>query len=172
MNISLTCCVSLVGFDWGPNPSLQCMNVGLNIHQMLSQKLYPLLSTTHKGTNRDPPPHTNQRSPAQELNLMQPWVYSLFARVISAARRSCLRVTFCHADVWIRMGGGGSAQVNPLHNPPAVLLLPAGSFAAFQPSEDRILCRSLAPSVAVAAYADLARKSTGTFLMHGSSYMF
>lgn len=37
MNISHTCCVSLVGFDWGPNPSLGCMNVGLNIHQMLSQ---------------------------------------------------------------------------------------------------------------------------------------
>lgn len=49
MNISHTCCVSLVDLDWGPNPSLGCMNVGLNIHQMLSQKLYPLLSTTHKG---------------------------------------------------------------------------------------------------------------------------
>lgn len=66
MNISLTCCVSLVGFDWGPNPSLRCMNVGLNIHQMLSQKLYPLLSTTHKGTNR-PPPYKAKKS-RKELN--------------------------------------------------------------------------------------------------------
>lgn len=60
MNISHTCCVSLVGFNWGPSPSLLCMNVGLNIHQMLSQKLYPLLSTAHECRNR--PPSTDQRN--------------------------------------------------------------------------------------------------------------
>lgn len=54
MNISHTCCVSLVGFDWGPNPSLGRMNVGLNIHQMLSQKLYLPLSTSHKGGKQAP----------------------------------------------------------------------------------------------------------------------
>lgn len=79
MNISLTCCVSLVGFDWGPNPSLRCMNVGLNIHQMLSQKLYPLLSTTHR--HKQAPTRTRGAQPGAEL---QPWLYLLFARVISA----------------------------------------------------------------------------------------
>lgn len=89
MNISLTCCVSLVGFDWGPNPSLRCMNVGLNIHQMLSQKLYPLLSTTHKGTNSPPPLQSKEVQEGVEL---QPWVDLLFARIISVAVRFCLRV--------------------------------------------------------------------------------
>lgn len=51
MNILHTCCVSLVASDLGLNPSPGSMNVGLNIHQMLSQKLYPLLSTTHEDGN-------------------------------------------------------------------------------------------------------------------------
>lgn len=168
MNISLTCCVSLVGFDWGPNPSLRCMNVGLNIHQMLSQKLYPLLSTTHKDTNR-PLTQTKEAQPGVEL---QPWVYLLFARVISA----CSAVMFEGGAISCGYMDevGESAQVNPLHlqHPPAVLLLPAGSSTAFQPSKDHILCCSLTPSVTAAAYANLVRKPTGTFLMHGSSYMF
>lgn len=141
MNISLTCCVSLAGFDWGPNPSLQCMNDGLNIHQTLSQKLYPLLSTTHKGTNS--PPHTNQRSPAQELNLMQSWVYLTVCQNYFRWPAVMFEGLGCAMRVYGR--GWGSAQVNPLHlqHPPAVLLLPAGSSTAFQLSEDRIRCRSL-----------------------------
>lgn len=101
MNISLTCCASLVGFDWGANPSLRCMNVGWNIHQMLSQKLYPLLSTTHKDAIRAPPVQTKEAQPGVEL---RPWVYLLFARIISAGLRLCLRVMLCHAGMWIRMG--------------------------------------------------------------------
>lgn len=167
MNISLTCCVSLVGFDWGPNPSLRCMNVGLNIHQMLSQKLYPLLSTTQR--HKQAPTRTRGAQPGAEL---QPWLYLLFARVISA----CSAVMFEGGAMSCGYMDevGGSAQVNPLHlpHPPAVLLLPAGSSTAFQPSEDHICCCSLAPSVAAAADANLVRKPAGTFLMHGSSYMF
>lgn len=59
----------------------------------------------------------------------------------------------------------GLAQVNPLHllNPPAVLLLPAGSSSAFQPSVDHILCCLLAPSVSGAAYMYLVWKPAGMF---------
>lgn len=66
MNILHTCCVSLVGFDWGPSPSPRCMNVGLNIHQMLSQKLYALLSTTYKDGNIA---KHRPKKPSHDLNL-------------------------------------------------------------------------------------------------------
>lgn len=101
MNISLTCCVSLVGFDWGPNPSLRCMNVGLNIHQMLSEKLYPLLSTTHKDTNR--PPHKPEEL-SQELN-SSPGLTCCLPELFQRALRWCLRVVLCHAGIWMRLGG-------------------------------------------------------------------
>jgi len=66
MNILHTCCVSLVDFDLGLNPSSVSMNVGLNIHQMLSQKLYPLLSATHKDGNTH---QCRPKKPSTDLNL-------------------------------------------------------------------------------------------------------
>lgn len=44
-------CVSLVAPDLGLNLSPGSMNAGLNIHQTLSQKLFPLLSTPHEDGN-------------------------------------------------------------------------------------------------------------------------
>lgn len=106
MNISLTCCVSLVGFDWGPNPSLRCMNVGLNIHQMLSQKLYPLLSTTHKDTSR--PPHKPKKL-SQELNF-SPGFTCCLPELFQHALRLCLRLVLCHVGTWMRLGGVSTGQ--------------------------------------------------------------
>lgn len=78
MNISHTCCVSLVGFDWGPNPSPGCMNVGLNIHQMLSQKLYPLLSTTHKDGSMA---SCRPKKPSHDLNLSLWFTYCVIVEL-------------------------------------------------------------------------------------------
>lgn len=60
MNILHTCCVSLVGFDLGPNPSLGGMNVGLNIHQCC-HKNFILSCQTHKDENA--PQQTKKAQP-------------------------------------------------------------------------------------------------------------
>lgn len=121
MNISHTCCVSLVGFDWGPSPSPLCMNVGLNIHQMLSQKLYPLLSAAHKCRNGAPPAQARGAQPQIEpaACAMQLWIYLGCTPAMSEG------VMLCSISVWIEKG---SHQANLLHlqHPPAALLLPAG----------------------------------------------
>lgn len=96
MNISHTCCVSLVGFDWGPNPSLGCMNVGLNIHQMLSQNF--MLSCQ---------PRIKAETGPVKAKEAQPWVEPqslvyLFciSRIIQAALQSCLRAMLCWGLGW------------------------------------------------------------------------
>lgn len=107
MNISHTCCVSLVGFDWGPNPSLGCMNVGLNIHQMLSQKLYPLLSTTQKGRNRPP---RRPKEPSHELNLSLWFTYCV---VVELFRLHCSHVWGFWYVVWVYGYGWGHLRSIP-----------------------------------------------------------
>lgn len=106
MNISDTCCVSLVGFDWGPNPSLGCMNVGLNIHQMLSQKVYPLLSTTHG--NR---PLRRPKKPSHDLNLCLCFTYCV---VVGLFRLYLSHVWRCIGYVvWVYGYGWGQLRSIP-----------------------------------------------------------
>lgn len=168
-------CVSLVGFDWGPNPSLIRMNVGWNIHQMLSQKLYPLLSTAHRGAI-SPPVQTNEAQPGVEL---RPWVYLLFARIISAALRLCWRVMLCHVGM-LDKDGGQQRSIPYISN---IRLLYCYCLQVppqpFNPQRTTSSAGRFPPSVAAAASTNLVRKPTRAFFLflffyttHGSSYMF
>lgn len=87
-------------------PDLRCMNVGLNIHQMLSQKLYPLLSAAHKGANKAP----TQTKGAQPGG----WTSAPGLLAVCWNYFSCSAVMFegdamswgCMAEGGVRGGGG------------------------------------------------------------------
>lgn len=124
---------------------------------MLSQKLYPLLSATHKGRNG--PRSAGQRRPAMSwTSVLAVWLWNYlgctpamseglcYVVCVYGYRRGHLRSILCISNSHLQY-----------------CYCLQGFSAAFQPSADHILCRLLTLSVARAAYTYLARKPAGTF---------